>query len=98
MASRFQHFPRDINPTLDKVVPPLELEQEKDAAARRTPIDYVVPGDEGLEEIRNELDGLKRKVDEFDTLRDRWAALRREAAEKVNIFQEEMAALFSRLP
>ncbi|KAK0239267.1 hypothetical protein EDD85DRAFT_951473 [Armillaria nabsnona] len=98
VASRLQHFPRGINPTLDKAVSPLELEQEKDTADPRTPIDYVLPGGEGLGEIRNELDGLKRKVDEFDTLRDRWAALRREAAEKVNIFQEEMAALFSRLP
>lgn len=98
MASRLQHFPRGINSTLDKVVPPLELGQEKDIAGPRTPIDYALPGDEGLVEIRNELDGLKRKVDEFDTLRDRWAALRREAAEKVNIFQEEMAALFDRLP
>ncbi|PBK69119.1 hypothetical protein ARMSODRAFT_1085000 [Armillaria solidipes] len=98
VASRLQHFPRGINSTLDKVVPPLELGKEKDIAGPRTPIDYAPPGDEGLEEIRNELDGLKRKVDEFDTLRDRWAALRREAAEKVNIFQEEMAALFDRLP
>ncbi|KAK0214900.1 hypothetical protein IW262DRAFT_249958 [Armillaria fumosa] len=98
VASRLQHSPRGINPTLDKAVPPLVLEQERNAAGSRTPIDYVPPGDEGLEEIRNELDGLKRKVDEFDTQRERWAALRRDAAEKVNIFQEEMAALFSRLP
>ncbi|KAK0489287.1 hypothetical protein IW261DRAFT_405748 [Armillaria novae-zelandiae] len=98
VASRLQHFPRDINMTPDKVIPPPELEQERDAAGPRTPIDSVPPADEGLGEIRNELDGLKRKVDEFDMQRDRWAALRREAAEKVNIFQEEMAVLFSRLP
>lgn len=98
MASRLQRSPRGINPTLEKAAPPLEFERERDTAGPHTPTDYAPPGDEGLEDIRNELDGLKRKVDEFDTQRNRWAALRREAAEKVNIFQEEMAALFSRLP
>ncbi|KAK0202462.1 hypothetical protein DFS33DRAFT_1384811 [Desarmillaria ectypa] len=86
VASRMQHFPRGINPTLDKLLPQPDPEQEGDVAGRRTPIDYAMPSDEGLGEIRNELDGLKHKIDEFDTLRERWAALRREATEKVNIF------------